>query len=221
MPRLSALALVLALAACEPAPDAPEPEASPAPAEVTPEAAPAMEASTISADDSTSARLTAPVRVDGACPFEGCMYGTWTASGETAVYTAAGDTTSRAFTVPAGTEIEADRGFALVTRLGQILVERDAVIYLASGGEQPVAAGDTLLVLDPEGEGSSRVWANGVLGFSGVDVDMNGPGGEGPALRTLRPAEYQWWAHVRLADGREGWLWMDRTPSVSGADAFG
>ena len=174
----------------------------------------------ITTDDRALAdRPTSPLRVDGACPFEGCVYGTWTTSAETTVYAVAADTTSATFTVPAGTALEADRGFVLLTRLGEAVVLRPTDLFLAADETRPLAEGDTLLILDYEGEGSYRVWADGQVGFSGAGSDV-GPPGEGPALRRITEPASQWWAHVTAPDGREGWLWMDRTPDVRGADAL-
>lgn len=30
----------------------------------------------------------------------------------------------------------------------------------------------------------------------------------------------QWWARATAPDGTSGWLWMERTPTVRGADAL-
>ncbi len=207
------LSLLVLLAACE----APTPPAVPAPPTPLP-----TETTAISTDDRALAtKPVAPLRVEGACPFEGCTYTSWTTSGETAVYAVAGDTSSTAFMLPAGTHMEADRGFVLLTRIGVYVADRPTEVFVTADETHAVAAGDTLLVLDYEGEGSYRVWHGGVLAFSGAGADLPVPGQGTPALRqTVEPAQ-QWWAHVHLADGRDGWLWMDETPPVEGADAFG
>lgn len=218
----STLGLCLALAACtaDPVPDA-EPTATADPARESPDATPpASDVVTITTDDRTlAARPVAAVRVEGACPFEGCTYGTWTTSAETTVFVRA-DAGSEAFTVPAETALEADRGFVLLTRLGVSVAERATEVYLDYRHTTPVAVGDTLLVMDSEGEGSFRVWHDGQIAFTGVD-GYYAPPGETAPLREVSAPEAQWWAHVTLSDGREGWLWMDQTPPVIGADALG
>lgn len=220
--RVLALLLALSLAACGPAdPAAPEadgPAPSPSVSDILEPTSPDTLAITTDTAD-LATRPTAPVRVEGACPFEGCVYGTWTTSAGTTVYATA-DASSASFTVPAGTALEADRGFVLVTRLGEVVVDAASDLYLASGETVPLAPGDTLLVLDYEGEGSSRVWVDGRIGFSEAG-GFQGPPGEEPALRQLSEATYEWWAHVTAPDGQSGWLWMDETPDVSGADALG
>ncbi|WP_412069829.1 hypothetical protein [Rubrivirga sp. IMCC43871] len=214
------LASLVLLVACAPEPaPAPTPEIVEAPA---PGPSPA-DPDTVRLATGTArlaSRPAAPVRVDGACPFEGCVYGTWTTSAETTVYAAAGNTARVAFTVPAGAALEASEGFVLLTRVGQAVALRASDLYLAGGESRAVAAGDTLVVLDYEGEGSHRVWFDGQIGFSEAGADI-GPPGEGPAFRLAVEPASQWWAHVTAADGRAGWLWMDRTPDVEGADALG
>ena len=215
-PALLALAVALAACASDPAPaDAPADPVADAPA------APAGPdtLSIAAADSALAARPEAPLRVEGACPFEGCSYGTWTTTAETTVY-AGPSAGASSVSVPAGTVLNADRGFVLLTRLGVTVADRATDLYLGSGDTAPLAAGDTLLVMDSEGEGSFRAWSGGRLGFTGVD-GFYAPEGQSPPLREVSPPEAQWWAHVTMDDGREGWLWMDETPPVDGADAFG
>ncbi len=221
--RLVLSVSLLALAACrpsEPAPDAPAAGGS-ASADAPP-APVAPDTLVLTTDDRQLAeRPMAPVRVDGACPFEGCTYGTWTTSDETTVYGTAGDSTSAAFAVPAGTPLEASDGFVLLTRLGVSVATRPTELFLTAEETAPLAEGDTLWVLDYEGEGSFRVWHDGRLGFSGAGSGVGTVGGPDLPFRQLAAPESQWWARVTAPDGRAGWLWMDRTPGVSGADALG
>ena len=218
--RVLTVAAILALAACADAPDSDT--AAPADARPAVEAGAPVGPDTlrISAEADTLARRpAAPVRVDGACPFEGCAYGTWTTTAETTVY-ASPSAAAESFTVPAETVLNADTGFVLLTALGVAVAERDTEMYLSFEDTIPLAAGDTLLVMEPEGEGSSRAWSGGRVGFTGVDR-FAAPPGETPPLRQVSESEYEWWAHVTMDDGREGWLWMDETPTVEGADALG
>ncbi len=219
--RTAPIALLLVLAACGPSEPAPAEPTAPGATAAAGDTPPSVaDTVVLTTDDRVlSERPTAPVRVTGACPFEGCVYGTWTTSAETTVYATAGDSTSTAFTVPAGTTLEASEGFVLLTRLGETVVERPAELFLAPEETVPLAAGDTLLVLDYEGEGSHRVWYDGRIGFSEAGA-LPGPPGDGPMFRSVVAPVQQWWARVTTPDGRTGWLWMDRTPGVTGADAL-
>lgn len=209
----SALLAALALVAC--GTEAPGP-APPTPSGGVAEApAPPPDTFSITTDTHVLAkRPAAPLRVEGACPFEGCVYGTWTTSDVTTVYTRSADSTSAAFTVPAGTALEAPGGFVLVTRVGVSVAAQPTELFFSFEESAPLAAGDTVLVLDYEGEGSYRVWHGGRVGFSGAS-------GPDAAYRQVTAPEQEWWARVTVPDGRAGWLWMDRTPGVRGADALG
>ena len=214
MTHAALVGLLVALAACasDPAPAGPAPP-GPAPPDTL--------AITTGTRD-LAERPVAPVRVEGACPFEGCTYGTWTTTAPTTVYAAALDTTSAAFTVPAGTALEAPGGFVLVTRVGVSVATRPTDLFLTFGETTRLAAGDTVRILDYEGEGSFRVWRGGRIGFSDAGVGVGAPPGGDPdtPYRQVAAPRQQWWARVAAPGGRAGWLWMDRTPNLTGDDAF-
>jgi len=161
----------------------------------------------------------APIRIEGACPFECCTYGDWKATGETTLYEEP-DPRSPQRTVRAGTRLEAVSGFVLLTEIG-VAVARDSVrMYAEDGAGRLAAAGDTLLILDKVGEGFRRVWLDGaVLQTDAVSGLV--PEGGVPAADILVEPRQEWWVRVGTADGRAGWLWMDRTPRMEGADACG
>jgi hypothetical protein len=164
-------------------------------------------------------RPAAPLRIDGACPFECCTYGAWTTTGETTVYEEP-DPGSAQWTIPTGAGLEAVSGFVVLTEIG-IAVARDSVrMYAEDGGERLAAAGDTLFILDNVGEGFRRVWHDGVV-LQTDAVSGFVPEGGLPTAEVLVEPRQQWWARVRTPDRRDGWLWMDETPRMEGADACG
>lgn len=218
MPRLALLTTLL-LAACTTG----EPPA-PAPADTT--AAPAMPAASdtlvLRADDVRVDRPRAPLRVEGACPFECCTYGAWTTTAETALYAAPGDTTAApAFTVAAGTELAVEDGHVLLTRIEAVALREATPLFLGYDETRTAPAGDSVLVLDYVGEGTYRVWHDGTIyQADGASVL---PPSDDPVATHDDPGEAhrQWWARAEAHGGRAGWLWMDRTPPVEGADACG
>jgi hypothetical protein len=164
-------------------------------------------------------RPVAPLRIDGACPFECCAYGDWTTTGESTLYEEP-DPASARWTVPAGTRLEAVSGFVVLTEIG-VAVARDTIRMFAEyGAERLAAAGDTLFLLDNVGEGFRRVWHQGsVLQTDAVSGFVSE--GSVPAAEILSQPLQEWWAQARALDGRAGWLWMDHTPRMEGADACG
>lgn len=214
MPRLPLL-LALLLAACASPPETAAPAAPTA-------AMPAASRDTVDLYGlgEASARPVAPVPLEGACPFECCTYGAWTTSETTTVYARADDSTSTAFTIPRGTVVDADTGHVTVSRLGQVVLSRPTT-FTDGFDTIDAEAGETILLLSAVGEGAFEAWFQGrhlVVDGIGLGVVLF-RGQTMPEGATLPEAE--WWAHVTTPDGRTGWLWMDRTPSVLGADSCG
>jgi hypothetical protein len=164
-------------------------------------------------------RPTAPLRIDGACPFECCTYGEWTTTEETTLYEEPDSASSR-WTVPAGTPLDAGSGFVILTEIGVAVAGDSVRLYTEDGDPRLATAGDTLFLLDDVGEGFRRVWhAGSVLQTDAVSGFV--PEGDAPAAEVLTEPRREWWVRARAPDGRTGWLWMDRTARMEGADACG
>lgn len=106
-------------------------------------------------------RPVAPLRVDGACPFECCTYGDWTATAETTVYEES-DRQSATRTLPAGTRLEADSGFVVLTEIGVAIVRDTVRMCAEDGGERLATVGDTLFIPDHVGGGVPSRVARGI-----------------------------------------------------------
>ena len=174
----------------------------------------------LQAGQSFAQRPAAPLRVEAACPFECCSYGTWTTTEETTVYARAHDTTAVAFTVSSGTTLDAATGHVLLTQVGAALARDSVRLYRDDSTYRTAAPGDTVYLLDYVGEGAYNAWyADSVYQVDGGMAFLEQPPGAPAPLAGLREPQSQWWVRVSTDDGRSGWLWMDRTPSVRGADA--
>ncbi len=153
-------------------------------------------------------RPAAPVRVERACPFECCSYSAWTTNAETPLYAAPDDTTAQPIaTLPAGTQLDAQTGHALLSSLGRGMVRDSARSYLDYETSLLLPDSAEVLTLGYVGEGAYRVWHDGTLGEVMGEADAYNPSG----VEIVEPAQAQWWAHVRTPGGQEGWLWMDRS----------
>lgn len=201
---------VLLLAACtsEPRPDA----AVPADTAVAPLPAPDTALSPLA---SWRARVAAELFVrPGACPFECCRYGDWTAESTIPLRAAKRLEAQVLSTLAPEEHFRADSGTVHVTGLMLVAVRDTLSAYL---GENPrrLAAGDTLVLLEPLGEGYFNVWHRG-------EVLASEPFWDPPndTLRADRIGEYarEWWVHATAADGRSGWFLADSV-ELRGADA--
>jgi hypothetical protein len=146
----------------------------------------------------------------GACPFECCLYRTWTSTTDVPLRPE-----PRHGTPPgegrlaAGEPFEADSGFVRVTGI-MLVVPHDTVM-----GYGP---GDTLLVLDYVGEGFFNLWDGSgvreVSQFWGAESSLR-------VAETLGRWEREWWTHATGPEGQRGWFSPDSVPDIDGADACG
>ena len=164
-----------------------------------------------------SAQEKAPrVLVDkGACPFECCQYGRWTATEDTPAFVSP-DAKHPTLVILAGATVTALTGY--VRTVGQPFI-----VARPHGAYKP---GDKLIVYTYYGEGAFSVWHNGKrftedLGFS----PYGGTGGKrctdqqycwGTLSQELQS---DWWIHVRLANGKT--VWVHDAGGFEGQDACG
>ena len=211
--RLAFLFLLLALSACT----SPEPPSKNAPASSPNASADRTLAASgtlkVEMGRQLGTRPTAPLRIEGACPFECCTYGTWTTTKQTRVFRHADDTTNVAFTVPSGTKLDAGTGHILLSQIGTAVARDSVRLYQSHESYRLAAPGDTLLLLDYVGEGTYHVWHADSVYQTGLMAPS--------ALEQIQEPLSSWWARVTTPGGREGWLWMNQTPPLQGVDACG
>lgn len=154
---------------------------------------------------------------DGACPFECCQYGAWSSDSATVVYRTARDTGDVAFTLPANTTITAESGTVFVTSLVRVVFDAPmSEEQIGVPGVSALTPADTLYLIEPIGEGAFIVW------LRGAEVELPGIWESyypGTTARMDGKYAREWWVRVHTEDGREGWVWMDRTKApMRGAD---
>jgi hypothetical protein len=151
----------------------------------------------------------------GACPFECCVYRTWTPTGEVPLREQPLRSLPVFHRIPAGQPFQADSGFVRMTGISVLAVADSVDAEAATFGR-----GDTLVVLDYVGEGRWNVWdgrrVQEVSGFWGAEI-------ANPKAELIGGAEYarEWWVYATTRDGVRGWLDADSVPRLAGADACG
>lgn len=168
--------------------------------------------------DSIVPRPVAPYVIPGACPFECCRYGKWTVLGGVALRAAQSSDAPVVGHVASGTAVLADSGDVIVDTIG-VVAMTGMTSDLESG--RTFAKGDTLLLLDYQGEGYRGAWLRGhsisVADFWS-ETGVNG-------AKLVRAPHAAWWAHLsvpRAGDTLRGWVNMTAdSVRVSGSDACG
>lgn len=142
-----------------------------------------------------------------ACPFEGCAYREWTARTSAPVYNSWKEDRRQVAQIVAGDKVTGIMGVVITFRPGLIRLDRDFP-------EQSLKRGDVILTYSYRGEGFSAAWVNGKyepefdISFAKWP-DGSGCGGAHCAATYLDLGNKAWWAQVRLASGKTGWIAMD------------
>lgn len=156
--------------------------------------------------DASTFDPSAPYRDEGVCPGEGCLYGVWTARVATPLYQSPEDTAAIVTTIEPNVRVVAATGF----------VSSQPVIGRVSGPIMGYELDDLLYLLTDMGEATYRIWHDGRVRWIADQQISAGCDPTQPGCRT--PFDFGegdqrghvWWAHVRLQDGRTGWV---RDPS--------
>lgn len=168
--------------------------------------------------DTLTARPMAPYVVRGACPFECCTYGgDWVIESGADLRAASSASAPVIGHVTPGTGVFADSGLVRVDTIGIVAV----LAPLTTDDNIDFARGDTVLLLEPQGEGYSRAWVRGHALSLSQFWDSAGLTG----ARLVRTPAWRWWAHLVVAqqhDTLRGWVDMQvDSLRVSGNDACG
>lgn len=223
--------IVLLLAACWSATGsapANRPPTAP-PAVVAPSAAPPTAPSAVvapSAAPPPAVPPTAPppsagaIEIPDACPFECCSYSDrWKTGSALALF----DKPDGAKTgeIAAGTAVVGVKG-VMRGKAGQARAKKPVGLWGKdpSKPEKTLPPGTVFTLLDRVGEGAARVSYEGATWQVDADACLDGAYSDTSSCtaEVITPSELVWWAQVRLKDGREGWLRMDKPGVMDGMD---
>ena len=142
-----------------------------------------------------------------ACPYERCAYRQWTAYRSVTVYDTWKAVRHTIAQLTVGDRVNGITGAVVTYRPGLIRMERDLP-------EWNLRRGDTILTYTCCSEGFAAVWFKGEY-HSLFDIsfakwpDGTGCGGAHCAATYVDLGRKSWWAEVKLASGRTGWVEMD------------
>ncbi len=165
---------------------------------------------------------TLPYTVDGACQLECCRLGQWSTSFSTVlVYRTPGDSTSPRDTIPVRTTFMADSTVVLVRQFGMAVV--DEPVPQRYRDSPALAAGDTVYLVRYNGEDWFTAIVRGqrhdLYAFWAGRPGMSRPASTRTYGHVVQALQTEWWVHVRLSNGRIGWINMTHVSSVRGPDA--
>lgn len=157
----------------------------------------------------------------GACPFECCTYGTWTARRPVKVHAQRRTRSRVVFTVGEGEAVEAQTGVVVTSQATRLVMRRELLLVdqaSASAESSRARPGDVHLLTE-RGEGHFVAWHEGRI-LRSLDVSfLNGracaqapPADSCPGHVTAK-GRSTWWIKLRNSRGQVGW--------TAEADAFG
>jgi hypothetical protein len=152
---------------------------------------------------------TLPYQDWRACPGERCRYGEWIARRPATVFDSWDEKRIVVTRIAAGEKVDAVTGLVITFQPGVIRMDRD----LAAQG---LKRGDVILTYAYRGEGYSAVWFDDRydpefdISFAKYP-DGTGCGGEHCAAVYQDLGRKVWWAQVKLASGKTGWVNMSES----------
>lgn len=169
-----------------------------------------------------SAQLMPPALdiAEGACPFECCTYGRWEVTRAVRLRSAPDSTAAVVGTVQGGDVVVAETG-EVHTPPVPFLVKQPLTMDFGAVALQP---GDTIWVLDYQGEGFFNTWVDGrrvseSLGFSPYGGTYGRRCESCPHGELLSDLASVWWVRVRTGSGVLGWT--SESDAFTGSDACG
>jgi hypothetical protein len=171
----------------------------------------------------------------GACPFECCTYRDWTAEAQLTAYESHDPRSPKkaVFTIASGERVTAMSGLVRTTAAGEVTITAPTTVDVVSRHfpMRPVEKltlqpGERVYLFAPQGEGWSSGWYNGRI-LESFDASMfssaSGCGLRAGCTGTVaRETQFEWWARIRNARGKIGWVLIPRNkPSFTGPDRCG
>ena len=144
----------------------------------------------------------------GACPFELCTYGEWTAREPVVVRRERRRESPIIYRVPRDAKVTAVTGVVITLRAGRVQFRVPHEMGSLSGRLR-VVPGQTLYLLTYQGEGFTKAWFDGRLydeldGSEFFDAACEDDPGRCAGRIVEKPLR-EWWAQLRDAAGRTGW----------------
>lgn len=149
---------------------------------------------------------------ENACPFEGCQFGTWTATDQVQVFSTWKDGRKPVGTISKGDAVTAITGVHVTFEPSEIQVTAPITAY----GLKP---GDTVYGYMYKGEGVFSAWFNGywVEEFDGSGIADAGCNRNCNA-KQIKEGRVEWWVKIKTKDGITGWT--KDTDKFEGKDAL-
>lgn len=142
----------------------------------------------------------------GACPFECCKYGTWTALKDIPVYSARDAGKRPVATLHNGEKVAVTTGVVITLKAGEVELLEEKTLGEGHAPRLTIPKGDRIYPLHYQGEGYELFWYRGTASSSFIGATK--PGTLYDGFRVVSAPVDEWWVRVSTRDGRKGWVRM-------------
>lgn len=167
-----------------------------------------------------------PFTDKGACPFEGCQWGAWTAKTATVARRDANASSPVVFAIKPGEKITALDGKVITLQFGIIKMLKSVVFDEVDTRTVPytshkvaIPAGAALYLLHNEGEGYCLYWYNGAAHHQDLYAETVHKGDADFPWDVISEPKTEWWVKVKNHNGQTGWILNPF--DFRGIDAYG
>jgi hypothetical protein len=137
----------------------------------------------------------------GACPFECCHYGVWTASKPAIARQTYESKSAIAFRIKASEKVTALMGIVITRKPGTVRMLKEHKF-----DKFTVPAGTLLYTLHNGGEGTALFWFKGAAHWGELNAYSVHKGTDGYPWDVLSIPLTEWWVKVRTQSGAIGWI---------------
>lgn len=139
----------------------------------------------------------------GACPFDCCSYGNWSANSATALRADHDDSAPVIASVQAGEDVLGVTGAVITSKAGRVKIERETIFSVENSKEEiMLRPGDVIYFLRYVGEGFDKFFFEGLYLIGRTDIKR---AGKGESWQVIDLPVWTWWAKIRRNNGETGW----------------
>src|SRR5262245_35493993 len=143
----------------------------------------------------------------GACPFECCHYGSWTAQKPAIARQTNQSKSAVAFQIKTGEQVTALTGIVITRKPGTVRMQKTYRFRTNVPGEMlTLPAGTLLYTLHHGGEGLGLFWFKGKAHWGELYAESVHKGTDGYPWDVLSIPLTEWWVKVRTQSGAFGWI---------------
>jgi hypothetical protein len=139
----------------------------------------------------------------GACPFECCTYGPWSAKAETVLHKEHNDSSPTVAVVKAGEDVQGLTGVVITTEAGEVNILKKIAFSVENSLEEILLLpGDVIFPLRYVGEGYDKYYFAGFMLVGRTNINSVG---KSDNWQVIHLPKWVWWAKISRQNGEIGW----------------